>query len=312
MSSHIPDDALRGLKVEPPARLRAEGRAAMVRFAEQQFSKEKERIGERSQRLDPVYAELEAVLRKSPEFAGVARAIDARERTHRPAEPLTASKNRFAPKRPLVRYGSIHIVDSLPFYSDTWLAQDGTSNNLWMPPTADGTTGDMGFGLDPGQTSSGFMNCFAALGATVKIPFLPVLINFTAYPSVSWSYSEASNFFRQAAGNMWAGLYVGLFDSDGTFIDAAVNTQNSVASFNDRNLVDSSHQSGSTSAMPLFAGISLGPDGQFGGALEGGFLEYWCWIGGNCNCDGTNGQSAAIIFMNANCPNLIVDMFELG
>jgi hypothetical protein len=309
MSSHFPDDALGRLKVEPPARLRAEGRAAMVRLSEQQFAEEKKRIAERKQRLDPVYTELEAVLRKSSEFAGVTRAIDAQARRHRPSELLTASKPQFAPSRPLVRHGSVHIVDSLPFYSDTWVGQEGTSNDLWIPPTADGTTGDMSFGLVPGMSSSGHMSCWAALGATVAVPRSAMLINFTAYPSVSWQEYWGSDFWRQAAGNMWAGLYVGVFNGDGTFLGAAVDTQNSLASFDDRNLADGGENAGSNSALPLSAGVLVDLP-LTGGVIvpEGAFLQYWCWVGGSANSDGS--ESYAAIQMNANCSNLIVDIFE--
>jgi hypothetical protein len=310
MSSQV-DDALRSLKVEPPARLRAEGRAAMVRLSEQQFSNEKKRIAERRKRLDPVYQELEAVLKKSPEFAGVVSAIDARDNKHRQAGPPAASRHPFAPTRPLVRHGSIHIVDSLPFYSDTWLGQEGSSNSSSL--TADGTTGDMSFSLSPGLSSSGQMSCWAALGATVAIPSSTFIIDFTANPSVSWWYNEKSEWWRQAAGNMWVGLYVGLFNSDGTFLASAVDTQNSVVSFNDYNLADDNSNSGSNSAMPLSAGIILDlpfADGGLPWAAEGGFLQYWCWIGGSCNSDGSNSQSEADIQMNANCANLIVDIFE--
>lgn len=312
MPSNVPDDALRALKVEPPARLRAEGRAAMVRLSEQQFSKEKKRIAERRQRLDPVYTELEAVLRKSPEFAGVARAIDARDRKHRPIESPAASKHRFAPTTSLVRHGSIHIVDSLPFYSDTWLGQEGTSNHIVTSPTADGTTGDMSFGLEPGYSSSGQMSCWAALGATVAIPRSTMIINFTAYPSVNWWYDVSSEWWRQAAGNMWAGLYVGLFDADGTFLDSAVDMQNSVASFNDRNFLNDYANEGSNSALPLSAGLPLWwpSSGELVPGAEGGFVQYWCWIGGSCNADGSNDQSSATMTMSANCSNLIVDIYE--
>lgn len=114
MSSKDPSEVVRALKVEPPDKLYAEGRAAMVRFSEQQVLAEKERIAKRRHRLDPVYTELTAVLRKSSEFAGVVRAIDVLDRKHRRSELPAARKRLFAPAKPLARLGSIHIVDSLP------------------------------------------------------------------------------------------------------------------------------------------------------------------------------------------------------
>lgn len=155
------------------------------------------------------------------------------------------------------------------------------------------------------------MACWAALGAQVAIPNSPCLITFTANPSVNWSYIEFSEWWREAAANMWAGLYVGLFNADGTFLGNAVDTQISVASFDDRNLANVDQDSGATSAMPLSADILIGF--PFAGSIagEGGFLQYWCWIGGSCNADGSNSQSGCNVQMNANCSNLIVDIFEL-
>jgi hypothetical protein len=37
---------------------------------------------------------------------------------------------------------------------------------------------------------------------------------------------------------------------------------------------------------------------------------YWCWMGGSCNADGSNGQSGCDLSMNANCSALTVDIFE--
>jgi hypothetical protein len=75
------------------------------------------------------------------------------------------------------------------------------------------------------------------------------------------------------------------------------------------NFDDSGSNAGSTSAMPLSAGINVGF--PFGGSpAEGGFLQYWCWIGGSCNADGSAAQSMSEIQMNANCSNLTVDIFE--
>ena len=102
MSAKELSEVVRRLKVKPPDKLAAEGRAAMVRFSEEQALAEKKRITERRHRLDPVYKELAAVLRKSPELAGVVRAIDMVEK-HRPRELPAARKSRLAPAKPLAR-----------------------------------------------------------------------------------------------------------------------------------------------------------------------------------------------------------------
>lgn len=67
-------------KTIPPARLRTEGHKATVRLSEHRIKAEKARIAERNHRLTPVHDELASVIRKSPEFAGVVRAVDALQR----------------------------------------------------------------------------------------------------------------------------------------------------------------------------------------------------------------------------------------
>jgi hypothetical protein len=63
--------------------------------------------------------------------------------------------------------------------------------------------------------------------------------------------------------------------------------------------------------MSLSAGTVIGlplpgfPDDP---AAEGGFLQYWFMIGGSCNAD--SGESDCEVSLNANCSNLIVDIFE--
>ena len=310
MTSKKHFDILERVKAPPPERLRAEGHGAMVRLAEQKFAAEKLRIAA-GRRLEPVYGQLGDAIRADPKLAGVVRAIETHHgRPHRGDFPR-AAKSPFAPAKTLVRVGSIHVVDSLPFYSDTWLGQDGTSNDIFEAPSADGNSGLMQFGLEPGTSSSGSASCWAALGATVAIPNSQCLINFSANPSYTWQYWESSSWWRQAAGNMWIGLYVGLFDAQGTFLGTAVSTNNTLASFDDRNFLNSGQNEGQSSGDTLsaqtFIGSILGID--IDEAAEGGFLQYWCWIGGSCNSDGSNDQSFCIIQMSANCSSLVVDIF---
>jgi len=37
---------------------------------------------------------------------------------------------------------------------------------------------------------------------------------------------------------------------------------------------------------------------------------YWCWIGGSCNADGSNGRGASGLSTNANWSALTMDIFE--
>jgi hypothetical protein len=153
-------DVYRRLKVVPHAKLLAEGRAAMVRFSEEQMEAEKRQIEERARRFGPVQRELVAALRKSPELAAVVQAIDALERPSRPSALPQARKRVLAPQKSLVRLGSIHVVESLPFNLEpqTWTWQNGDSN-VFTGPSADGTTGNMSFEMLPGVSSNGHMAC---------------------------------------------------------------------------------------------------------------------------------------------------------
>lgn len=308
------------LKTGPHEKMLAEGHAVMVRLSEERVLAEKRHVAERAARLDPVHRELAAVVRKTPELSGAVRAIDAlAKQPHRPGKLKAPARHRFAPQFPMARQGSIHIVDALPFFADTWTWTDGPCQ-FDEPLTADGTSGDMSFQMEAGTDSSGdagsgHMACFAALGAQVAIPASPCVIAFTANPSVNWWYSEGSTIWRQAKGNMWAGLYVGLFNSDGSFLWTAVDSQTSVASFDHTSFADWKSDSGSNSAMALsgvaMLGLPVNATSLAGFAALGGFLQYWCWIGGSCNADMGNSESFAIVQMSANCSNLIVDIFEL-
>jgi hypothetical protein len=302
-------DIYRRLKVAHPEKLRTEARSAMVRFSEEHAQAEKSQLDERKRKLEPVYLELEAALRRCPELAGVIRTIDLHKWLPRPSTQSTASKRLFVLQKPLTRLdvGSMHIVDTLPFFSDTWTWQVGEGNDFNTGPSANGTTGDMSFDM---RTGNGQMACWAALGAQIAIPNSACVINFTANPSVNWSYDEYSTWWRETSGNMWAGQFVTLHDASGSLLGSPVNTQMSVASFDDRNLVHSSGWiSGSNSAMNLLATILIGLPFSNSQA-EGGFLQYWCWIGGNCNGDNSNTQSGCRLIMSANCSDLIVDIQE--
>jgi hypothetical protein len=296
--------------------MRSESHAAMTRVCEQKFSAEKRRIAQRKARLDPVHTKLAAALRKVPELADVVRAIDALGKPPRPAALAQASRSPFAPKKNLARHGSIQIVDVPPYpFQYTWFAEDGTSNQFFTPPTADPTTGNMGFWMVPGQNSSGHMQCAMGVGCSMAIPNTPCIISFSASPAVSWSYDEVSTYWRQAAGTMWVGLYVNLFAPDGSFVATGIEYQSTVASFDDVNLGANSNDAGSTSGMFLGGFLSLGvelglPIPQEPVAAKGGFMDYWCWIGGSANCDGSNDQSFCDVQMNVNCSSLSATIFE--
>jgi hypothetical protein len=305
----------RRMKVTPNDKMRKSAHEAMSRFAEHQVQAQLTHRRERDKALAPIYDELRTAVQKSPELAGVVKAVNAfgrnaRPHTHPHVGHPSVEKNPAPVKKPSLRTGSIHIVDSLPFYSDTWSWQQGAG--VLTAPSADGNTGNMSFTAGPGIDGSGQMAGWAALGVAFNVPNQPCLIEFTAAPSLSWNYSEWSTWWRESAANMWIGQYVGVFNADGTFLNNPVNTQISVASFDDRNFLDSSSNSGTTTAMPLSSSVSVDLPSVFGNADDaaaGGVVEYWCWMGFSCNAYGD--QSGQSISMNANCSNLFIDIFEL-
>jgi len=311
LSKSDPATIYNRIKVRSDEKFRKSGQEEMARFLERQFQAERRHLAERDRRVGPVYNELRAAVRQSPELKRVVRAIDSLKRQPWPERLPAAERQPFAPKKPMVRAGSIHIVDSLPFFpSVPWVWQDGTSNQI-TGPTADGNTGDMSFEMSPGQSSSGHMACMTALGVTLEVPNQPCIIQFTASPSYNWSYFEFSDWWRETKGNMWIGQYVGVFNQAGTFLNNPINTQLSVASFDDNNLSDAGQDSGSNSAFPLESSLFVGAFPFFGDPeAQGGVIQYWCWIGGSCNADGSNAQSGCNLQMNANCSSLVIDIFD--
>jgi hypothetical protein len=302
-----PDEIYRRMKIVPNAELLRANRDAMVRFSEHRVEAERRRLAERAERDAPVYNEMREVLRKMPELAGVMASIDSRGKTIR-TKPhrLPIEKNPFAPTKPVVRLGSLHIVDAPPFAADTWTWQEGDSNRFLWGPAADGATGNMGFQMQPGATSAGHMACWAAVGVAAQVidfNFPPALVVFTAVPSLGWSYREDSNWWREAAGNIWIGQWVGVFDQNGVFLNNPVSTQVPLASFDDRNFAGAGSDEASTSGMQLQSLMFFPPVGSI--------INYWCWTGASCNADGSNNQSFCSVDMQANCSNLIIDMIGL-
>ena len=315
---------LKNIPHEKMQKMLRESRAATVRLLEERVQAEKQQITEREHRLGPVYRELASAMRKSPELKGVVQAIDSIERRHKPSKPLASAKSGFAARIPgfapritMVRQGSIHIVESPPFWANTGTWQEGDSNDFVMGPYADGASGSMGFEMWPGQSSSGHMSCWATVGSSIALSTnRPCTVQFTATPSYYWSYLEDSTWWRQAAGNMWISQQISCFNWDGELVDVPLINQVSLASFDDRNMDGFGSQNsggsegflsnspvGVLTTIPLVSFIALG-------SKVGAFLSYQCAIGGSCNADGSDGQSQCEILLTATCPNLIIDMFE--
>ena len=199
------------------------------------------------------------------------------------------------------------VCPSIPTPGFARMARATTSSR----PSADGNSGLMQFRSEPGTSSSGSASCWAALGATVAIPNSQCLINFLANPSYTWQYWESSSWWRQAAGNyVDRALCRPVRRRRDLSRHCRVDQQHACV-FRRPELSHSGQNEGQSSGDSLsaqtFIGSILGID--IDEAAEGGFLQYWCWIGGSCNSDGWNDQSFCIIQMSANCSSLVVDIF---
>jgi hypothetical protein len=234
---------------------------------------------------------------------GVRDAIAALAKKKRPALKLPRLARVPALRSPQVRLGSIHVNDVPPFLALAWLGISGYADAS-EGPNADGSSGNMNFfisaGLNPGdQGGNGSISCWTAIGQTFAAPNSGQLV-FSASPSISWAADEVSLFWRQAAGNLWIGQVINVFNSDGSLISTPVATQSSLVSFDDYNLSGGSDPSGSNSGMQLSASLS---------AEAGMLYNCWVWMGGNATADSYNAQSFAEVNMWATVSSIGVDLF---
>jgi len=201
-----------------------------------------------------------------------------------------------APKRPMVRLGSVQVIDVPPFQALT--GQSGTGNNE-INLSAD-PSGNMSFTIAPGLDDSGSCQGWCAIGQAFVTPDAGIL-EFQATPSFSWSCVWLSEWWRQAAGTVFIGQVINRWQIDGPYIDTPWSSQSNLFSFDDYNLADDGFQQGESSGYDLTATIQCDTSV---------FLECWVWIGAYSNADGSNGQSSALNIMQANVSSLTLNYWD--
>ena len=283
-------------------KIAAESKKVMHRLAEERFKQERKARAERRSRMGPVHEALRAAAKASPELADVRAAISAVSK-HRPERlQLPHPAPLPAPKSPVLKLGSVNIVDVPPFQGLTSANLEGFGE--FAGPTADGTTGNMNFfmfsGADSSGAGAGFMNCWTAIGQLLSPPEgQGNNLMFLASPSFSWNAIWISNWWRQAAGNVWIGQVINRFDSNGVFIDTPVVTQNQLFAFDDYNFSDMGFQPGFSSGDNLSCSLFV----------ESNLLyECWVWAGGSANSDWSNGQSLANVGLSASLSSLTLNI----
>jgi hypothetical protein len=299
----------RRMKAVPNEQAQKAVHEALVRVFEHRAEVERRTLAEQRERLAPVYDELRAAVQKSNEMKGVLKAIESLGKVKPPAiEPL--KKNLLTPKKPMFKIRGtdppvIQVKDVPPFSPDTWYSQTG-SNSIY-DLTANGNTGDISFTISAGQyppgTESGGegqISCTAGVFVNISLPSAQCFAEFTAWPSFSWQYDEESRYWYQSKGTFWIGQSVSLWDQNGNYLGNPIGTQNTLASWDDKNLSGNGGNSGSTSSYYLYSSLQIGPE------AEGGWMSYGCMIGASCNCNYLNGK--AEIQFNANCNTLYADL----
>lgn len=225
---------------------------------------------------------------------GVADAV----KMARPPEPtqLEDIGPLVVPTDPIVRLGSIHLVDVKPFLGLDHIHDTGT---CIVSVTADGNTGEMSFICDTGISDSGHAQVWCAIGRNYVTPGAGVL-RFSSSPSFAWSCSWASNWWREAAGTLFIGQVMNRFQLNGTYLDTPVSTQNYIYSYDDNNLSDGGDQSGVNSGYNLSSSVVCDASVN---------VSCWVWIGCFSNADGSDNQSSAFNRMRATVPSLTIDFW---
>ncbi len=304
--------AYKDLRNVPHKKIEEAGRDALRRAVELHFKRQADARAVRKSRLAPVHKALRAAAARSPEMESlrgpISKAMKLPKRHKLPRLPASSLKS------PLVRLGSIHVVDVPPFQTVTGFNQNGAT---WMEGPTANPNGSlslmMGAGVDAGgDGAAGSIDCWAAVGQAYTFPFptgplvsaneLKGILTFSVSPSVNWSADWASSFWRQAAGNIWIGQVVNQFDVNGTFVGTPVSAAQSLESFDDYNFSDSGFQNGASSGVPLSCTLPV---------KNGMFYECWAVIAASATGDFSNDQSFAVVIIQATANPLVID-FQYG
>jgi hypothetical protein len=301
-------------KKTPHENILANCKAAMTKASDARFKKRVRAIEDHRRRVDPLRTAMREAMTQMPQFAKALEAMKALK----PAslhKTTTAAPRTSAPKEAQLRRGSVHLVDFPPFQALSWQQETGSGPPYTdPPPTADGSTGNMSFLVQAGGNANNVVSCWAAIGQSDFVPtsdpeldfFLelgfPGVLRFTASPSFSWDAAWGSDWWRQAAGNLWIGQVVNRFDLNGSLIDTPVSYQTNLFSWNDSSWADAPpDQSGESTGWTLQCDVLVEP--AF-------FYNCWVWIGATANGDGIDsGWSMSNCQMNANVSSLVLDTF---
>lgn len=269
----------------------------LKKMFEARFKRRSELNARRRAAMRPAHEALRSAFHAIP---GVAEAI---KKTKLPEKIPQAVPTPRAQRDPLVRLGSLHIVDVPPFQALT--GQSGTGNNVisgsnTANPVADGNAGVMNLLIGPGTDDSGNCECWCALGQAFVTPDAGIL-QFSANPSYCWTCVWMSQWWRQAAGTAYIGQVINRWAPSGAYLDTPVSTQNTLYSFDDYNFDDDGYQTGEASGDYLTSQITC---------AGGEFIECWVVIGAYANADGTNSQSSALVEVQAALSSITIDWMD--
>ncbi len=284
-----------------PAKLREPSAWEPIRRAsKKRFEAEKDAIASRNTQTARVYDALRSLVQGSPQADALRAALPSlpQKRVNTTIPKLAPIP---APKSAKLRLDPIQLIDIAPFVTETWWDATGP-NNITVAADPSGNLNvftDAGYDPQQGATGNGHASCWAAAGQDYTPP-AEGMLRFSASPSFSWRTRWGSTFWRQAAGQVWIGQLIIRFDQNGVIIDAPVQTQNILYSFDDRNLDDRGDQSGSATGLLLQSQLIVDPS----------FVHRcFVWIGGSANADRSNNQSWANISLAVSFSSITLELF---
>jgi hypothetical protein len=257
----------------------------LQRLFEEQFKARTEANARIASAMEPAHEALRSAFSAIPGVRDAINEIKGPERLELPRQYVVN-----APKEPFVRFGSFLVVDTPPFQALT--GQSGTGDNAIVLNAE--ASGNMTLTLDAGLNNSGNAQCWCAIGQEYVTPG-EALLQFSSTPSLSWSCEWGSEWWRQAAGTVWIGQVINMWDLDGNYLGAPVATQINQYSYNDYNFADNGFQQGQSSGY-LLASQANCPASVV--------LECWVVIGCYANADGANAQSWSYNSLGATVPSL--------
>jgi hypothetical protein len=153
-----------------------------------------------------------------------------------------------------------------------------------------------------GKLGNGNAQCWCAIGQEYTTPG-ECQLQFTADPSVYWSCNWGGTFWRNAAGMIWIGQVINMWDPEGNFLGTPVSTKIRLYSYSDTNWSGNSNQSGQTSGYWL-SSWTICPASVI--------VECWVVIGGTANADGNiadGGMSFGENYMETTVSSLSLRMW---